>query len=170
MQGREESRGSPGFLVKAIPSLRDSGQLSTLLSTPPAAPCWAKLSRAYGAGFSACEPRLQIPVRCKRAFITSNAKTGCGYLVRRWSKNPTRVQKGVTSKSANSRPSGNCKLMAESVGSHLRSGERYTLSNCSSRVSAHIRSRYYTVKDGPMVARVGPPPIRDFCGDPLNQS
>ncbi len=59
--------------------------------------------------------------------------------------------------------------MAESVGSQVASGERYALSNCSSLVSAHIRSRYYTVKDGSMVARVGLLPIRDFCGDALNQ-
>src|ERR1035441_9269164 len=33
----------------------------TLPSTPPAAPCWAKLSRAYGAGFSPIRSHWQIP-------------------------------------------------------------------------------------------------------------
>jgi hypothetical protein len=50
----------------------------------------------------------------------------------------------------------------------VTSVERYALSNCSSRVSAHMRSRYYTVKDGPMVARAGLPPIRDSWGGVLN--
>ena len=39
--------------VGTVPSLRDSNLFPTLPSTPPPAPCWAKLSRAYGAGFSA---------------------------------------------------------------------------------------------------------------------
>jgi hypothetical protein len=34
-----------------VPSLRDSDLFPTLPSTPPSAPCWAKLFRAYGAGF-----------------------------------------------------------------------------------------------------------------------
>src|ERR1019366_690250 len=78
------------------------------------------------------------------------------------------IQKGVTSKSANSKPSGKRKLMAESVGSQVTSGERYALSNCSSRGSGHTRSRYYPAKDGPMVARVGLTPIRDSWDGVLN--
>src|SRR5271166_7055465 len=35
---------------KSVPSLRDSAEFSTLPSTPPSATCWARLSRAYGAG------------------------------------------------------------------------------------------------------------------------
>ena len=41
--------------------VRDSGLFPTLPSTPPAAPCWAKLFRADGAGFSASKLHWQIP-------------------------------------------------------------------------------------------------------------
>ena len=43
------------------PRLRDSDLFPTIPSTPPAAPCWAKLCRAYGAGFSARKFHSQIP-------------------------------------------------------------------------------------------------------------
>src|SRR5271157_1745597 len=35
---------------ESVPSLRDSSRISDLPSTPPAAPCWAKLFRPFGAG------------------------------------------------------------------------------------------------------------------------
>ena len=38
------------------------GSFSTLPSTPPAAPCWAKLSRAYGAGFSPIKSTGKYPI------------------------------------------------------------------------------------------------------------
>ena len=41
--------------------VRDSDLFPTLPSTAPAAPCWAKLCRAYGAGFSARKFHSQIP-------------------------------------------------------------------------------------------------------------
>ena len=44
-----------------MPPLKGLDGFSTLPSTPPAAACWAKLSRAYGAGFSASELRRQTP-------------------------------------------------------------------------------------------------------------
>ena len=37
---------------ETLPSLRDSDQIFHLPSTPPSAPCWAKLSRAYGTRIS----------------------------------------------------------------------------------------------------------------------
>src|SRR5271157_3543034 len=45
-------------IVVLCPPLRGSGQSSTLPSTPPAAPCWAKLSRPYGLLFG-----YPIPLR-----------------------------------------------------------------------------------------------------------
>src|ERR1035438_8173943 len=62
-----ESRRSEGCENCAVPQppqraqkrcslgtpVRDSDLFPTSPSTPPSAPCWAKLFRAYGAGFSA---------------------------------------------------------------------------------------------------------------------
>src|ERR1017187_6692877 len=43
-----------------LPSLRDSVLFPTLPSTPPTAPCWARLFRPYGAGFCAITPPRQL--------------------------------------------------------------------------------------------------------------
>src|SRR5208337_2497400 len=40
-------------LALAVAPLQGSGQFSTLPSTSPAAPCWARLSRRYAAGIAA---------------------------------------------------------------------------------------------------------------------
>src|ERR1019366_3206898 len=45
----------------SVPSLRDSHLFPTQPSTPPAAPCWAKLFRPCGAGASASKIQRQIP-------------------------------------------------------------------------------------------------------------
>ena len=48
--------------------VRDSDLFPTSPSTPPSAPCWAKLFRAYGAGFSASKFHWQIP-----SFVLTHA-------------------------------------------------------------------------------------------------
>src|ERR1019366_8103820 len=70
-----ESRRSEGCENCAVPQppqraqkrrllgtpVRDSDLFPTSPSTPPAAPCWAKLFRAYGAGFLIGQFHRQIP-------------------------------------------------------------------------------------------------------------
>ena len=51
---------------KSVPSLRDSGDFSTLPSTPPSATCWARLSRAYGAGSAGGPHGFLLPQNCSR--------------------------------------------------------------------------------------------------------
>src|SRR5664279_698784 len=53
--GFQESREATSTVPTGL------GSISTLPSTPPAAPCWAKLFRAYGAGFSATIFHWQLP-------------------------------------------------------------------------------------------------------------
>jgi hypothetical protein len=46
------------------PAERDSGQFPTLLSTPPSAPCWTRLSRPRGARLAAI-PDLRVPLQIR---------------------------------------------------------------------------------------------------------
>src|SRR5208283_5056799 len=48
-------------LREPVPPLRGSVRFSTLPSTPPAAPCWARLSRPCGAGASELHIAERVP-------------------------------------------------------------------------------------------------------------
>ena len=64
--------------LRTVPSPKGLGFISHLPSTPPSAPCWAKLSRAYGAGFSASifpwrMPKLRSRTSSQRMHCPSSA-------------------------------------------------------------------------------------------------
>src|SRR5664279_1910570 len=88
--------------LRTVPSLKGLGSISRLPSTPPAAACWARLFRAYGAGFCAGKFHQQIQsfvlARTLKAVRDDNSEiakppslTRDSMIALRRSKNPVKL-------------------------------------------------------------------------------